>query len=145
MYAYVLPGGWLPLALRAAPEPCPAADDLDVLLDLLVTPVRCGFILTRRSLAAGATAAGAGQRIGERRFTLRALLEQAPAGTMSWLAGEATRWSRRHAAPPAGQDGGARRRDIVQAWWARRAGHAARILAVAAAGAEDTNAACAGS
>ena len=126
------PGGWLPLALRAAPEPGPAPDNLDPLLDLLVTPVRSGFILTRRSLAAGAKVAGAGYRIGERRFTLRALLEQDPAGTVSWLAGEATRWSRRHAAPPAGQDVGRRRRDIVQSWWARRAGHTARILTMTA-------------
>ena len=94
------PGGWLPLALRAAPAPGPAADGLDALLDLLTSPIRSGFILTRRRLAAGARAAGAGHRIGERRFTLRAMLEQAPAGTVSWLAGEAARWSRRHAAPP---------------------------------------------
>jgi len=126
------PGGWLPLALRAAPEPGQAPDNLDALLDLLITPVRCGFILTRCSLAVGAKAAEAGYRIGERRFTLRALLEQDPAGTVSWLAGEAARWSRRHAALPAGQ-GSPRRRDIVQAWWARRAGHTARILAKTAA------------
>jgi TorA maturation chaperone TorD len=141
----VHPGGWLPLALRAAPEPGPAADGLGPMLDMLICPVRSGFILTRRSLTAGAEAAGAGHRIGERRFTLRALLEQAPAGTVSWLAGEAARWSRRHAAPPPRAsppqpDGGPPRRDIVQAWWARRAGHTARILAMTA---EDTNAVCA--
>ena len=133
------PGGWLPLSLRAAPEPDPAAGGLDALLSLLTTPVRSGFILTRRSLAAGAEAAGAGHRIGERRFTLRALLEQAPADTVSWLAHEAARWSRRHAARAAQQDGGSRSGDIVQAWWARRAGHTARILAMTA---EDTNAVC---
>ncbi len=126
------PGGWLPLALRAAPETGRAPDGPDALLDLLIAPVRCGFILTRRSLAAGAQAAGAGYRIGERRFTLRALLEQDPAGTVSWLAGEAARWSERHAAAPAGHDGPQRGRDVVQAWWARRAGHTARILTAAA-------------
>ena len=135
------PGGWLPLALRAAPEPGPAGDGLDALLDVLTCPVRSGFILTRRNLAAGAEAAGAGHRIGERRFTLRALLEQAPAGTLSWLAAEAARWSRRHAAPPPRHGGGRRPRDITRAWWARRAGHTARILArtAADAGAEDTH------
>ena len=138
------PGGWLPLALRAAPEPDPAADGLDALLSVLTTPVRSGFILTRRRLAAGAETAGAGHRIGERRFTLRALLEQAPDGTVRWLADEAARWSRRHATRAAQQDGGGSRSgDIVQAWWARRAGHTARILAVTAAGAQDTNAVCA--
>lgn len=143
------PGGWLPLALRAAPEPDPAADGLDALLSVLTTPIRSGFILTRRRLAAGATTAGAGHRIGERRFTLRALLEQAPADTVSWLADEAARWSRRHAAraagPGAAGPGGGTRPggDIVQAWWARRADHTARILAMTAAGTEDTSAVCA--
>ena len=133
------PGGWLPLALRAAP-PAPAGPagaaglgglgGLDDRLDVLTCPVRSGFILTRRGLADGADAAGAGHRIGERRFTLRALLDQAPAETFGWLAGEATRWARRHAGDEDGRTG----RDIVQAWWARRAGHTARIMATAAGG-----------
>jgi Nitrate reductase delta subunit len=126
------PGGWLPLALRAAPGPGPAGGGLDALLDMLTAPVRSGFILTRQSLAAGADSAGAGHRIGERRFTLRAMLEQAPASTLGWLAGESARWSRRYAAP--GQEGsGPERVDVVRAWWARRAGHTARMLASAAA------------
>ncbi len=92
---------------------------------MLTCPVRSGLILTRRGLAGGAAAAGTGQRIGERRFILRALLDQAPAETLGWLAGEAARWSRRHA----GQGDGRRSGDIVRAWWARRAGTTARILA----------------
>jgi hypothetical protein len=124
------PGGWLPLALRAAPRPVAAADGLGDVLDALTTPIRSGFILTRRCLAAGADTAGAGRRIGERRFTLRAMLEQAPAETLGWLGGEAARWSRRHAAPR-----GRMGRDIVRQWWARRAGHTARILSMAAASA----------
>jgi hypothetical protein len=115
------PGGWLPLALRAAPPGPAGPGGLDDLLDVLTCPVRSGLILTRRGLAGGAAAAGAGYRVGERRFTLRALLGQAPAETLGWLAGEAARWSRRHA----GQGSG----DIVRAWWARRAGSTARILA----------------
>jgi hypothetical protein len=103
------------------------------MLDMLTAPIRSGFILTRRSLASGADAAGAGHRIGERRFTLRAMLEQAPAATMSWLAGEAARWGRRHAAP-------ASPGDATLAWWARRARHTARLLASAA---RDTTDACA--
>ena len=62
------PGGWLPLALRAAPAPGPAADGLDALLDLLTAPVRSGFILTRRRLAAGAR--GGGRRPPDRRTAL---------------------------------------------------------------------------
>jgi len=119
------PGGWLPLGLRAAPGPAAEPGGMNDLLDLLTCPVRSGFILTRRSLGGGAAAAGAGHRIGERRFTLRALLDQAPAETLGWLAGEAARWSRRRTGYPD--------RDIVQAWWARRAAHTARILAAAAA------------
>lgn len=125
------PGGRLPLALRAAPAPATEPGGTGELLDLLTVPVRSGLVLTRRSLAAGADAAGAGQRIGERRFALRAMLEQAPAQTLGWLAGEAARWSRRHAAAP-GRADGLRERDIVQAWWAGRAGRTARILATAA-------------
>ena len=122
------PGGWLPLALRAAPAAVAGPGGINDLLDMLTCPVRSGLILTRRGLAAAADAAGAGHRIGERRFTLRALLGQAPAETLGWLASEAARWSRRHASQGHGRPGG----DIVQAWWARRAGHTARILAAAA-------------
>jgi Nitrate reductase delta subunit len=111
------PGGWLPLALRSAPDPLVVAGDL---AGALTTPVRAGFILTRQRLAAGAAAAGTGCRIGERRFTLRAMLDQAPAETLHWLGGEAASWSGRHAAAgPA---------DVVQRWWARRARHTARVL-----------------
>lgn len=114
----------LPLALRSAPPPVTAECELGDLLTTLTAPVRSGFILTRRQLATGATAAGVGYRIGERRFSLRAMLEQAPAGTLSWLAEEAWRWERRHAARAAG--------DAVHDWWARRARHTARTLAAAA-------------
>ncbi len=116
----------LPLALRSAP---PAADtgagiELKDLLGLVTTPVRSGFVLTRRRLAAGAESAGAGYRIGERQFALRAMLEQEPAGTLIWLADEADRWRRRHAARGAG--------DPVSGWWARRAGQTVRLLATSA-------------
>ena len=117
-------GGPLPLALRAAPPSLAAGWGLDDLLSVLTTPVRSGFILTRRRLAAGAVAAGAGYRIGERRFALRALLEQAPAGTLAWLAEEAQRWQRRHAARARG--------DLTHDWWARRAQETASLLTMAA-------------
>ena len=100
----------------------------------LTTPTRSGLILTRRALAAGAEAAGAGRRIGERRFTLRAMLDQEPAGTLRWLGAEAARWADTHAvlarnraAGPAG--------DAVQDWWARRARRTAAVLCAAAAAA----------
>ncbi len=124
------PGGRLPLALRDAPGPGPDGDGLAAVLDTLTVPVRSGFVLTRRSLASGADAASAGHRIGERRFTLRAMLEQAPSATLDWLAAEAARWSRRYAGP----DGFT---DPVLAWWARRADGTARWLAAAAMATND--------
>jgi len=133
------PGGWLPLALRAAPAPAGVADGLGAMLDTLVAPVRSGFVITRRSLAAGADAAGAGQRIGERRFTLRGMLEQAPAETLTWLAAEATHWSRRHAALGAAGSGHRQDGDVAQAWWAARARKTARILTEAASAAPGTD------
>jgi len=78
---------------------------------MLTTPVRSGFVLTRRRLAA-ADATGAGHRIGERRFTLRALLDQAPD-------------ARHEDRGPAG--------DIVLAWGARRAARTAQVLAAGTA------------
>ncbi len=114
----------LPLALRSAPPPAATWDEPADLLATLTTPVRGGFILTRRQLAVGAAAAGVGYRIGERRFALRAMFDQAPAETLGWLAGEARRWQRRHAARAPG--------DPAHRWWAERARHTAGLLAAAA-------------
>jgi hypothetical protein len=110
----------LPAALREAPPPLTGDEKLGELLDALVAPVRSGLILTRRAVASGAGQAGAGHRIGERRFALRAMLEQEPAGTCSWLADEASRWSARHVAicPD----------DPVRQWWAARADATAQVL-----------------
>jgi Nitrate reductase delta subunit len=122
-----------PLALRAAPPPAepaagpeagpeeaePVAGPRD-LVELVTIPVRSGLILTRRRLAEGAGRAGVGFRIGERRFALRAMLEQDPRATVAWLAGEADRWQQRHRdrAP----------RDEVTGWWAARAARTAQVL-----------------
>jgi hypothetical protein len=110
----------LPLALREAPAPVDADGGLDELLGGLVAPVRSGLILTRRAVAAGAGQAGAGHRIGERRFALRAMLESEPDRTAGWLVHEAARWSQRHLGIAAG--------DPVQQWWAGRAAATARVL-----------------
>jgi Nitrate reductase delta subunit len=118
------PGRQLPLALRAAPPPAAAGGPLADLLDALTVPVRSGFILTRRRLAAGAGDIGAGYRIGERRFALHAMIEQAPADALRWLAAEAARWSQRHSAWAPG--------DPVQRWWARRTAHTGDVLHAAA-------------
>jgi hypothetical protein len=110
-----------PLALRAAPPdaqpPTPTPGDLT---EFVTIPVRSGLILTRRRLAEGAGRAGVGFRIGERRFALRAMLEQDPRATLSWLAGEAGRWQQRHRDRAPG--------DEVTAWWAARAARTAQLL-----------------
>jgi hypothetical protein len=110
----------LPLALRAAPA-LPGADaGLGGLTGALITPVRSGIILTRHRLADGAGQAGVGYRIGERRFALRAMLEQDPAATLGWLSRECRRWARRHTSRPA--SGG------IGRWWAGRAARTERLL-----------------
>jgi Nitrate reductase delta subunit len=110
----------LPLALRQAPaHPQPGAG-IDDLTAVLTTPVRSGVILTRHRLALGAGRAGVGHRIGERRFTLRAMFEQDPAATLGWLGTEAGRWQRLHAARGAG--------DEASRWWASRAARTRLLL-----------------
>jgi Nitrate reductase delta subunit len=109
-----------PLALRAAPPAAQPPAGPGDLVELVTIPVRSGLILTRRRLAEGAGRAGVGFRIGERRFALRAMLEQDPRATVAWLAGEADRWQQRHRdrAP----------RDEVTGWWAARAARTAQML-----------------
>ena len=127
-------GGRLPLALRAAPAPLSPGLAPGDLPAVLTTPVRSGLILTRRALAGGAEAAGAGHRIGERRFTLRAMLDQEPAGTLRWLGAETARWADTHAALARDRAAGPGR-DAVQDWWAQRARRTEAALRTAAAAA----------
>jgi TorA maturation chaperone TorD len=115
----------LPLALRAAPAVAGPDGPLRELVAALTTPVRSGIILTRRRLAAGAGQAGVGHRIGERRYTLRAMLEQDPAATLTWLSQEAQRWEQQHARRAAG--------DATSRWWAGRAAGTALFLRDSAA------------
>jgi len=112
--------GRLPLALRTAPGLPEAGGGLGGVASALVTPVRSGIVLTRHCLAAGAGQAGVGYRIGERRFALRAMLEQDPATTLTWLSRESGRWARRHASRAPS--------DAVTQWWADRAGQTQRLL-----------------
>ena len=109
----------LPLAMRLAPEPLGDDHTLDETLDALVAPIRSGFVLTHRDLTICAGQAGVGLRRGERRFALRAMLEQDAPGTLGWLAEHAHTWSGRHGRPGAGSAG---------AWWSERAAHSARTL-----------------
>ena len=82
----------LPLHLREAPElPQSETDTLDETLTAILSPVRVGFILTKRDLTAMARQIGVGLRQGERKFILRALVDQDPAAVFQWLGTEAQR------------------------------------------------------
>ena len=64
------------------PRDSPAADFVDGLL----APARCGLILTTSDLARAAEDLGVGRRVGERRFVIRALIDQDAAGLLGWIA-----------------------------------------------------------
>lgn len=126
----------LPLALRAAPPGLDEADSLDETLDALVAPVRSGVVLTYRDLADCAHRVGVGLRRGERRFALRAMVEQDARGTLGWLGTRARWWSQRCAPTlETPNDPGA--------WWSRRAATTARVLeALVADGADGEESPC---
>jgi hypothetical protein len=138
---------WLPAYLGAVSDLPPAGPD--GLVAGVLTPLRSGMILTRRAVAAGAEQVGAGQRIGNRRRALGAMLAAEPERAARWLAGEADRWARRHASGQLGtsqlgtsqggasqggasqggaSQGGSAGSDPVQLWWAERAAGTARLL-----------------
>jgi TorA maturation chaperone TorD len=116
------PPAALPLALRTAPAPVGPADGRDQLLGALVAPVCSGVLLTGADLRAATAAAGLGYRIGERRYTLQAMLDQDASATLGWLGNHARQQAALHAAeqPISGQD--------PRHWWARRALRTARTL-----------------
>ena len=107
----------LPLALRAAPACAGAPADLDELLATLFAPVRTGVVLVRDDLERAAAELGLGVRAGERRFALRSLLAQDPAGVLGWLATLARAQAAALASLPP-----------ITAWWAARAGAGAAWL-----------------
>jgi TorA maturation chaperone TorD len=112
----------LPLALRSAPPGLDLSPEAELreMTGALTIPVRSGMILTRHRVALGARLAGVGHRIGERRFTVQAMIEQDPRATLAWLAAEAFRWQRRHLSLGAG--------DAATQWWADRAGRTGQVL-----------------
>jgi TorA maturation chaperone TorD len=100
----------LPLALRVAPACHDAPADLDELLATLCAPVRTGVVIVRDDLERAAAELGLGVRAGERRFALRSLLAQDPAGVLGWLAGFARAEAAALASLPP-----------ITAWWVARA------------------------
>jgi hypothetical protein len=130
----------LPLALRAAPPPLGPASAVPSLtpgavstpgaggpttghlLGLLLAPVRSGIVLTREDLREAAAFGGTGYRVGERRYTLQAMLDQDTAATVGWLSDFARQWASWHIEqqPVGGPD--------PRRWWADRAAGTALAL-----------------
>ena len=88
----------LPLHLREAPALAAdaSAQGAEDFLQSLLAPARSGIILTRADLSRAARTLGTGARAGERKFILKALLNQDAAGVFGWLADEAEAWTRLH-------------------------------------------------
>lgn len=94
------PPATLPAHFRDVPalrNPSEAAsgEDGDWLSDLLA-PLRCGVFLQRGALRRAARELGLGERLGERRQTLRTLLAQDGAATLAWLATRAREQAASH-------------------------------------------------
>lgn len=87
----------LPLHLREAPGPAdPRSEGLDGFVRSMLSPVRCGLILTRSDLGRAALGFGLSQSVVERPVLLRGLVGHDSAATLGWLASEAREWKKRH-------------------------------------------------
>jgi hypothetical protein len=90
----------LALHLRQAPGVAdPRKENPDDFVGSLLSTVRSGMILTRADLGRAGREVDLGTRAGERRFVLKGLLEQNPAGTLEWLRLEVASWAARHGLP----------------------------------------------
>jgi TorA maturation chaperone TorD len=112
-------------SLRSAPTVLQPDADLGQVLDSLVTPARCGLLLTHRDLEVAGEEIGLGVRRSERRLALRSMLEQDAEATFVWLAGHARAWSAAHLQNPIDP--------LCASWWSRRAAEAASALGTLAA------------
>jgi TorA maturation chaperone TorD len=114
----------LPSHLREAPGlPEPAEVPGEEFLEHLLAPVRTGFILTRSDLVRCAKDLELAIRAGERRYVLKALLGQAPAEVLEWLATLAAASAERAAS----EEG------VVGEFWSGRGRSSSELLRRAAA------------
>lgn len=101
--------------------PDPRAEGSGDLVAALVAPARYGAILTRDDLLVAARRLDLAPRVGERRYLLRALLQQDPDATLDWLAEHARDASRRTRGWPAATA-------HLAAWWSGQATRSADLL-----------------
>jgi TorA maturation chaperone TorD len=105
----------LPAALRDAPTlPEPEEATAAEWTEGLLAPVRSGLVLARADLSRAARELELGARIGERAYTLRAMLDQDARAVLGWLADEAYRQAEDLA--PVAATGG----QVVADWWRGR-------------------------
>jgi len=105
----------LPAALRDAPAlPEPEEATAAEWTEGLLAPVRSGLVLARADLLRAARELELGARVGERAYTLRALLDQDARAVLGWLADEAYRQAEDLA--PVAATGG----QVVADWWRGR-------------------------
>jgi TorA maturation chaperone TorD len=114
----------LPLGLReplALVDPRAADAGAEGFWQSVLTPARFGGILTRADLSRAARSLGAGLRMGERKFVLKALFAQDAPGVFDWLAEEASLWRSRHERYGAGLG-------AIMGVWQERAESASSLL-----------------
>ena len=110
-----------PLHLREAPPMAdPRREGGEAFLTALLAPVRSGLILVRSDLERAARELGLGSRVGERRFALRALLNQDAGGVLWWLSGFAAKTASRYRLVDLGGD--------WAGFWSARATASAELL-----------------
>lgn len=112
----------LPLHLRAAPSFLDPRDSGETLVDQLLVPVRCGFLVTTSDLRRAARDTGLPLRLAERRYVLRQLLGQSVPTTLRWVADHGV------TSTTAAWDGWDDVAGDAAAWWRTRASATARLL-----------------
>jgi hypothetical protein len=108
----------LPLHLRNAPEPREPTD-VEGLLELCLSPVLSGVILTRATIAARARDADLPVRYGGRRFAFRSLLEADPRTAIALVRRLSAQQDRWRLPPVFG---------AIESWWRGRRARARAIL-----------------
>lgn len=111
---------------EAALLPDPRQGPVDDFLEGLLAPGRTGLILTASDLARAADDLGLGRRVAERRFVIRALLDQDPEGFLGWLGAAAAKAS-------SDWDSHWLVRTPTGAWWRDRSATTSDLLAQLAA------------